>query len=82
MSTAKVTVTVSSDSRVVKVNPGRVKVATMGTQGVAGPHIIEGAVDTYLDEKSEGSLMSFSETSQKWEATNELRNIKINCGSF
>lgn len=82
MSNGKVTVAITTDNKVVEVSPGRTRVATVGTQGVPGPHIIEGAVDTDLEGRQEGSVMSFSETSRKWEATNELRNIKINCGSF
>lgn len=82
MSEVKVSVTVHSDNKVVKVDRARVKVASVGTQGVPGPHIITGAVDTDLETRKEGSLMAFSEASEKWESTNELRNIKINCGSF
>ncbi|WP_339118987.1 hypothetical protein [Halomonas sp. BMC6] len=82
MSDVKIKVTVQSDNKVVQVDASRVKVASVGTQGVPGPHIISGAVDTNLDSRQEGSVMAFSESSQKWESTNELRNIKINCGSF
>ena len=82
MSEVKINVTVQSDNKVVKVDRSRVKVASVGTQGVPGPHIITGAVDTDLETRKEGSVMAFSESSEKWESTNELRNIKINCGSF
>lgn len=82
MSEVKINVTVHSDNKVIKVDASRVKVASVGTQGVPGPHIISGAVDTNLESRKEGSLMAYSESTEMWESTNELRNIKINCGSF
>ena len=82
MTQVKIKVSVQSDNKVVKVGEDRIRVASVGTQGVPGPHIIEGAVDTDLQTKTDGSVMAFNDSSKIWESTNELRNIKINCGSF
>lgn len=82
MSKVNVKVTVTPDNTVVNVAERHIKVVSVGTQGVPGPHILHGAVDANLADRQDGSVMEFSEQTQKWEATNELRNIKINCGSF
>ncbi|KJZ17432.1 hypothetical protein TW86_04050 [Halomonas sp. S2151] len=82
MSRTSIKVVVTPDNQVFEKDDNKIRVASVGVQGVPGPHIIEGAVDTDLETKQEGAVMAFSEDSQKWESTNELRNIKINCGSF
>lgn len=73
---------ISTPDNVVKVEDRRVKVASVGTQGPTGPHMIDGAHDVDLASRQDGSVMVFSDTTEKWESTTELRNIKINCGSF
>ncbi len=60
----------------------RVKVVTVGKQGLPGPHIIAGAYDLDNSNQQDGALLNYDENRNMYVTTNTPKNITFNCGNF
>ena len=77
----------NTDSRNRLAMHDRVRVVSIGVQGLPGPHTIDGAFDVSAAEdgvntKVDGSLLEFNDNTKKYHHTKTPRNITFNCGNF
>ena len=54
----------------------------MGTQGLSGPNSILGKSVADGTVSNDGSILLYSGSLGKWEATLAPRNLTIDCGNF
>lgn len=74
----------SSDTILVET-PGQVTVLTTAEQGPPGPSGIQNisdALDVDSTNKTEGSVLVYSNQNQKWVATTQLENQTIESGQY
>lgn len=72
----------NTDSRNRLAMHDRVRVVSVGVQGLPGPHIINGAYDVDASELDDGTILEFDIHTNKYRATKEPRNLTFNCGHF
>ena len=72
----------NTDSRNRLVMHDRVRVVSIGVQGLPGPHVISGAYDVDLSELADGSVLEYDIHTKKYRAINSPRNLTFNCGHF
>ena len=72
----------SADISVVQITPNSLTATTVGTQGPEGPNAILGKNIASGTVSNDGSILLYSGSLDKWEATLQPRNLTIDCGNF
>ncbi len=74
----------SSDTILIET-PGEVTLLTIGEQGPTGPSGVQNisdALDVDATNKTNGSVLVYSNQNQKWVATTQLENQTIESGQY
>lgn len=70
-------------TKTVSVNTqGTTEVVSVGTQGPPGPNSVTLAGDVDATYLVDGSVLVYSTTTNKWEATNRLQKQELEGGQF
>lgn len=72
----------SSEISVLQITPNSLTATTVGTQGLSGPNSILGKSVADGTVSNDGSILLYSGSLGKWEATLAPRNLTIDCGNF
>lgn len=72
-----------SQDTILVETPGEVTVITVAEQGPPGPSgTIDSASDVDASNKTDGSLLVYSNQNQKWVATTQLENQNLESGHY
>lgn len=72
----------STDISVIQITPNSLTATTVGVQGPEGPNALLGKSVASGTVSSDGSILLYSGSLDKWEATLAPRNLTIDCGNF
>lgn len=75
----------SSENTILVENPGQTTIITLGEQGPPGPQgitSISQATDVDSSNLENGSVLVYSESSEKWVATRLLENQNVESGHY
>lgn len=72
----------STDISVIQITPNSLTATTVGTQGVAGPNTILNKSVADGTVSNDGSILLYSGSLGKWQASLLPRNLTIDCGNF
>ena len=72
----------STDISVIQITPNSLTATTVGVQGPEGLNALLGKSVASGTVSSDGSILLYSGSLDKWEATLAPRNLTIDCGNF
>ncbi len=75
----------SSENTILVESPGQTTIITLGEQGPPGPSGIQNisqANDVNISNLENGSILVYSESSEKWVATRLLENQSVESGHY